>query len=356
VGVIVAAYSMTNLVGNVVAGRALDRFGRVPLLLFGAFGTAAVVATYALVRAPEQLLALRLLHGAAVAALAPGAFALAGDLAPAERRARVMGINGAVIALAAIVAPAFAGVLEKRSGFALVFLVDAGLLATAGVLVALLAWAGRTVRGDFGAVPRQGEQAPYHRQGLLGPYVAVLFFTLALGTFVTGLPERLHALGIAPSLRGAAFSTYGLLAALVMVSPLASRLVRRDWRAGAAIGLLAIAVGLAVASAPAVSSLTAIERAVLGGAALFGLGFGLLFPALTTEVAQRAAFGHRGRAFGIFYALYSLGVIGGSLLAGWVSEWRGPESGWPLLAGAALAALGVLFPLLDRRWRRVSAA
>jgi len=345
-GAIVAAYSVTNLLGNVAAGVALDRFGRLPLLIAGTLGTAVVVAAYALARTPGQLLSLRLHHGMTVAALAPGTFALSGDLTPAERRARAMGANGALIALAAIIAPALAGVVQERAGFAAVFLLDAFVLAVAGALLSLSARALR--RGAPGTVQGRASPASTLRvlSTLAGPYATIFFFAVALGTFVTGLPGQLQALGISPSLRGAAFSTYGLVAAIVMVSPFSSWFNRRAWWLGAATGLLSIALGLGLAGAG--STVSTVEFSVLSGAAFFGLGFGFLFPALTTEVARRTQAGQRGRAFGMFYALYSLGVIGGSLVAGWMGERLGLESGWPLWIGAALALCGVSLPLLER--------
>jgi MFS family permease len=257
-----------------------------------------------------------------------------------------MGANGAVIALAAIIAPALAGLVQERAGFATVFFLDALVLAVAGSLVLVF---GRSLRRLEPAPVGRAQSSPgalAALHALAAPYSTVLLFALALGTFVTGLPQQLYALGIAPSVRGAAFSTYGLVAATVMVSPLASRLIRSTWRHGTALGLLSIAIGLGLAGTG--SAVATVERAVLSGAAFFGLGFGFLFPALTTEVARRTEPGQRGRAFGVFYALYSLGVIGGSLVAGWLGERAGVESGWPLWIGAALALGGVALPLLER--------
>ncbi|MFN3336353.1 MAG: MFS transporter, partial [Thermomicrobium sp.] len=56
VGLVVAAYSIANLLANVGAGFVLDRWGRTWPLLIGLIATAAVVAGYTLVRSPIQLL------------------------------------------------------------------------------------------------------------------------------------------------------------------------------------------------------------------------------------------------------------------------------------------------------------
>ncbi len=352
VGLIVATYSITNLLGNVAAGFGLDRLGRIPLIVAGTVGTAVVLVLYVLVQTPGQLLLLRALHGLTVAALAPGAFALAGDLAAPEERARVMGQNGAIIALAAIVAPAFAGVMQQRAGFAPVFLIDAALLATVGFLVFFVRGVTPGRRGVEATGSQERGTLVALVPALLGPYLAVLAFTTGLGTLVTALPDRLQTLGITPAIRGAAFSTYGIVAALVMVSPLAVRMARRSWRISVTLGLFLVALGLAVASALGATEQAVVERSTLIGAALFGLGFGFLFPALTAEVARRAEREQRGRAFGLFYALYSLGVIVGSLLAGAVGEFAGVAGGWPLVAGALVSGTCAVVLLVARRERR----
>ncbi|MFN3337088.1 MAG: MFS transporter, partial [Thermomicrobium sp.] len=312
----------------------------------------AVVAGYTLVRSPIQLLGLRLLHGLVVAVLAPGAFALAGDMARTEDRARVMGSNGAVIALAAIIAPALAGVLQDRGGFRTVFLCDAALL----VIVASILWVFRArlrlpELGSSTTISHPTRWSALLRQQV-APYSIILGFSIALGVLVTHVPERLQALGISPAVRGVAFSLYGLVAAAVMISPISGRLVRQQWSMGAAAGAGLIALGLLIASGLGISSPAVTERTTLLGAAVFGFGFGLLFPAVTAEVARRVPRQARGRAFGFFYALYSLGVVFGALAAGWLAEFSGLTSGWPFAAGALAAAAGSIVPLVERRVRR----
>ncbi|MDP8921464.1 MAG: MFS transporter, partial [Chloroflexota bacterium] len=80
---------------------------------------------------------------------------------------------------------------------------------------------------------------------------------------------------------------------------------------------------------------------VYAAMALVGLGFGLLFPAATALVADAGAPSRRGAAFGIFYAVYSLGVILGALASGLLSELLDPTSRAPFLVGAICALVAV---------------
>jgi MFS family permease len=59
---------------------------------------------------------------------------------------------------------------------------------------------------------------------------------------------------------------------------------------------------------------------MLGAMTLYGLGFGLIFPAVNALVADASMPGERGTAFGLFYAFYSAGVVAGAGLAGFLAE------------------------------------
>jgi MFS family permease len=84
--------------------------------------------------------------------------------------------------------------------------------------------------------------------------------------------------------------------------------------------------------------------------AAFGFGFGLLFPAAGALVAEAGGPASRGLAFGVFYAVYSLGVVIGALLSGLVAEASGLASGAPFLWGAAIALATAPAVLLVGRW------
>ena len=128
VGVIVAAYSVTNLFGNLGAGFVLDRWGRRSPMIIGMAVTALAVFSYSLVQTPGQLMAARAVHGIGAAVLAPGAFSIIGDRAAPGQHRRVMGLTGALIAMAALIGPPIAGILRDAWGSDAVFLVDSAFL------------------------------------------------------------------------------------------------------------------------------------------------------------------------------------------------------------------------------------
>jgi MFS family permease len=348
VGLVVGAYSVANLLGNLLAGVALDRWGRVRPIQAGLLGTALALVCYSLAQGTGQLLAARVLHGLAASVLAPGAFALIADAAPPDRRGRAMGVNGALIAVCGVLGPPLAGVLRDRAGPAAAFLTAATIMLASAAIFAILA---RRIPAP--AVRRAPAPALAERRriatALLGPrlgaaVLAALALTLNLGILITHLPLALVERGEAASRTGLAFTAYAAVAMLVMAGPL-NRLGDRYGRTGPlAIGLATTGAGmLALAAATGMPG-------VVVGMAVFGLGFGLLFPAATALVADAGGPRGRGAAFGIFYAVYSLGVALGSALSGLLGSAAGDLSSAPFLVGAAVALATAPAVLVTGRW------
>ena len=121
------------------------------------------------------------------------------------------------------------------------------------------------------------------------------------------------------------------------------------------VGVLGLGIGL---TGCATKTQTGLLVGGAGGAALgmgvFGLGFGLLFPAAAALVTDATRPAERGTAFGIFYAVYSFGVVLGALLSGRLAEGAG-LSGAPFLASGVLALAAAPAVLLIAR-RVVAAA
>jgi MFS transporter, DHA1 family, multidrug resistance protein len=378
-GIIVGAYSLTNLLGNLVVGRILDRRGTAGPLLVSVVLTACILAAYAVVASAGGLLALRLAHGATAAAIVPAVFVMAAAHSTAEGETLGrMSALGAAIGLAAVVAPPVAGVAASRAGFAAVYLLLAGLF----VAMALLVWwrllsvrPGGLVAGTQSAPPQiarltgqPGEElvaegsagtlraALRTARGRALPLVwagaAALVF--AVGSLALLLPLELAAqVGEAASRRAGILLGLFAFAAMVLMGALAR--VRRALSPQALLGLGGC--GLLVMA-------SALGGLVFAGMAagrplmvLLGLGFGLAFPTLASSVALRSSPETRGRGYALFYAAFSAGALLGPVSAGLVARSAAqlafgylPAMG---LAGAA-GALCLVFATKER-WVRVTA-
>jgi predicted MFS family arabinose efflux permease len=254
-----------------------------------------------------------------------------------------MGRSGALIALAALLAPASSGLLRDRWGYDAVFLAVSGLLlATALGAYFLVSEPYR--RTEAGGAAGGGLAALLTRAGLRASYLAGTALSFGLGTLVTQLPLYLADAGYGSAQTGLAFSAFALAAMVVMAGPVVRGRPGGNWLGLAEWGLAV--VGVALLLLPLLPGLWGVGLAM----ACYGLDFGLIFPAANAQVAGSSAAGERGRAFGLFYAFYSVGVILGAGAAGLLADAAGHGSAFYVGATVSLASAALLV-LLRRRAR-----
>jgi len=150
-----------------------------------------------------------------------------------------------------------------------------------------------------------------------------------------------RALRYATGAQGGLFSIFALVAVILMLSPLARRVDRRGvlGLSMAGLGFLAVSTAILAFGGAIVTDSVAMV--------LYGIGFGLLFPAAAGMVGIAAPAPERGRAYGIFNFSFDAGISVGPLLAGALAASTiGLE---PFLTATALiAAVALIIPLAAR--------
>src|SRR4051812_48776067 len=333
-GGLLALYDGAEVVLKPVFGTLADRIGARPVLLGGLLGFAAASALYAIADRPGWLWAARLGQGAAASAFSPSASALVARLNPAAKRGRAFGSYGFYKSIGYTLGPLLGGVLAWAGGLRLLFVV----LTVLGLAVA---------RWAFVAVPGR-PRLPRPRQTVLalprriadpvflGPTAALAAATAALSVGVGFLPVLGRAAGLGTIATGAAVSVLALCGAVVQ--PRAGRALddgRLGTRTGLTVGLAISAGGLAAATLPGLAG-------VLAGAALIGVGTGLITPLGFAALAASTPPERLGQTMGAAELGRELGDAGGPLLVAGVATYAGLGLGFAVLAillaaGAALA-------------------
>lgn len=317
IGLVVGAYSAANLPANIVGGILVDRYGRRRITILGMLAAAVTVALYATATTVGAFILVRLLHGVAGGILVPAVFAAAGDRAQRGTEGRAFGRLGAVIGSAAVIAPATAGAVRQATGTTEVFLGVAGLLLL-GAIVALFGV--HDAPGTVSRSPAARAARPQAMRALLQlapirrALLGTVILTAAVGVLAGFLPGTAEALGAPASAVGGLFTAYAIVAAGLMLSPVAGRVDRNGADGPLALGLVTLGAALVVlAVAPS------LTIAVLGSA-LFGAGYGLIFPAVTAATSSSSTVATRGRAFGLFNVAFSLGLAVGPPLIGALAQ------------------------------------
>ena len=333
-GFATAAFMLSTVLTQVQMPRVLDRFGYRLVLAIGLLFLGLPAFFYAVTQTLVTILVITLLRGVGFGIATVVFAALMVELAPPRRRGEALGLLGVTLALPAIFCTALGLWLAERFGSGTVFLLGAiapllGIAAIFGV---------RSV-----PTPRQGgaERIAGFFTGLgRGPLLRVFLVfaatTTAAGVIVTFLP-------LAVTSGSAVFSAAGALLVLGIASAAgrwwAGRFGdRRDARLLLPPGLLAVALGMVALPSGGVL--------LVCGAALFGIGFGLLQNATLVLIMGRVSESEYGLGSTVWNVAFDAGTGLGAFLFGFVIAAFGYS--WAFYLCAGLVASALVLVRLDR--------
>jgi MFS family permease len=341
VGIVVGAYAITGLLLRPFAGRFADRRGRKPTALIGSLLMAAGGFLYLLPLGVGGLIAARLVLGAGEGTVFTAGSAWIVDLAPPERRGRVIGLYGLAVWAGLSVGPLLGELIQHNAGYTPVW-IFAGVMPLVGALVAT------RVPDPF----RPGPWLEHEHHSLIAreavrPGVALALGSIGYAAVATFVVLHLNARGV-----GHGALVFGAFATMVVLT----RLVGGDLpdRVGPARVACAAAVVEAV-------GLTAIALAhslpvALAGALAMGAAFSLLYPSLSLIVVDQVPESRRGAALGTFTAFFHAGVGFGAPLAGIAAAVSSYEGSFLLAAAIALGSATMIALAIAPRSRALLTA
>ena len=114
IGLAVGMYSFSNMIGNVISGFMTDKRGPFLILVFGLFASAVSLLLYFAITDPVSLLGVRFIHGFMEGLIVPAAFTFLANRTEETNRGRSVAISGAFVGLAAIIGPAYGGIVAAK--------------------------------------------------------------------------------------------------------------------------------------------------------------------------------------------------------------------------------------------------
>ena len=332
-GLTTAAFMLSTVFAQVQMPRVLDRFGYRAVLAVGLLFLGLPAFFYAAAQTMASILAVTLLRGVGFGITTVVFAALMVKLAPPGRRGEALGALGVAIALPAIFCTALGLWLVERFGYGTVFLLGAiapllGIAAILGIRVV-------PTPGREGAERTAGFFAGLGRGPLLRLFLVFAATTTAAGVIVTFLP-----LAVTPG-TGLFSAASALL--VVGVASAAGRWWagrfgdRRDPRILLPPGLLTAALGMV--------ALPWGGTFLVGGAALFGVGFGLLQNTTLVLMMGRVSESEYGLGSTLWNVAFDAGTGLGAFLFGFVIAAVGFS--WAFLLCAGLVASALILVRLD---------
>ena len=359
IGLIVASFSLAQLVCAPLWGRLSDRIGRKPVLVISLFGTAIGSLLTGLASGIGLLLLGRIIDGASGASVSVAQASVA-DIAPPRDRARLMGLLGAAFGVGFVAGPAI-GAIGALWGPRVPFFIAAAIsLVNAVIAIRRLPETSDAHLAADGAAELEAE---IERTGTLdGPqpgapfepsssvespgsstraaiirlitvsFVGMIAFSGFEATFSLLASDRFH---LQLSGTGVVFTAIGLALVVVQVSLIGPVNDRLGESGTLRAGLSCNAAGLALLAVS--GGWFTLVPALL----LLVFGQGLITPTLSSAVAGRAG-RQRGEWLGWQQAAGGLARVIGPITAGALYQHFRPGAPYVVGAVLALAALGLV--------------
>lgn len=343
IGIMTAAFLVTNLGCLYGAGKLSDRVGRRPLMAAGLLAFAFCSLGFLLMRDPWVFVGLRAVEGVAAAAFLPAALAYVADRYPVEERGRRIAQLAMAENLGLLFGPVFGGLLAAAFGLFSLFASLAIMCGLGGVMVYNLPKDAAHVDPEAHAARGPGSWKQVRRGLLAGVAIRAMAGGFAFGLYQTVWPIYIQRLGGNPWDASLSWTLFAIPS--VFLAAFSGKLIdRRGGGPSAVVGAAfsAVVVG-SYALVPNVHGLLMLCM-------VEGIGFAFAYPAQNALTIQAASETMRGRVIGVVTAVKTFGALLGALLTpllyGVSVRYCFGATSMVLLVGAIALALALL---LDRR-------
>ncbi len=346
-GKIISVYGFGSLVGSFLGGWLSDKVGTRNIQLFSLLLSGIGFIVLGTLTTFTQIIIAFFLLAVVAEAFRPANVSAVAEATPPEKRARGYALNRLAINLGITIGPALGGFLAALN-YHYIFWVDGVTSLGAAALFFLLFFFGKHFKhykpesgSDWGILPWK-DWIFLATLGLI-LILAMLFFQI-FNTWPLYLRQDYR---LVEAQIGTLLALNGFMIILIEM-PLIHRLEAVNPIKTIALGALLLFSGFALL--PLSQSYGYAALLVI----VWTVGEILVFPLMTTFIANRASDANRGKYVGMFIFTFSLALIIGPALGTWIYDSYGPDTLW---GGAGMVGVLVClgFLLVSRLLQRESA-
>lgn len=310
-GLVVGMYSLSNTFGNIISGILTDRKGPYYILITGLFATSFSLFLYQFASDPYGLLLIRFTHGLVAGLIVPAAFTYSANSTSHEKRGKGVALSGAFVGLAAIAGPATSGILASKKSEVFVLGMTGSIMLVLSILSFVLLRK-VTIERKGKDVSNHSVHSTFKKNGVIKSFAGAFFLMFSQGVLAYMLPLKVVHLGFDTKTSGFLLSTFGLVAILVFILPINRIFDRVKPIYTLTFGMSIMGVSMLLLGHTDSLNLLYIWMG------LYGIGFAFLFPSINTLLIDSTEQSNRGKAYGYFYAFFSIGVVVGSSITGFL--------------------------------------
>lgn len=326
-GLLMAVYSLMQLLFAPMWGRISDRIGRKPVMLIGIAGLALSFFLMAISTNLWMLFFARIVGGILSSANMPTTMAYAADITTPEDRGKGMGMIGAGIGLGFVFGPAIGGIFSKSS-LSLPFYIAGISTIITMVIVILFLKESSSKESRLQNASKETSMWNAFSGNMSILFILQLFISLSLsGLETTFAYFAAKKAGMDSTEMGYVFMIMGLAGAIVQ-GGLMGKLTKK-YGDGPVIqgGIIISAIGFALILFTNSFATAAIFLTI------FGIGNGVIRPSVSSLLTKTSTVGH-GSATGLLSSFDSFGRIVGPVLGGWMYTLA---IGLPYISGVILS-------------------
>lgn len=324
VGLAIGVFSVGAVLFRVLSGKAVDRYGSIPVITVGVIISAIAIIGYYYSYTLLPAMTARFLHGIGISGYSAAALTMVTLMHEARHTAQAVGVYALSTMFGMGIAASSANWLFATG--------DMPLVIVCGVTATIMSLLFFPRKPQIKANLATGESLPFRtvaaKPGIFIPTANLLGVCMCFGTIMTFLPLMMLSYGMTRfSLFYIAYSITVILSRFWV-----SRLC--DWLAPERLAFYVIlTLGLTML---AVGEFVSEWVMVLSGAGI-GIGYGLAFPTMATIVTAHAEPVNRGTAFGFFTMAIDTGFAVGAIGMGMVAAVWGYQA---VFIGAGIYMLG----------------
>ncbi|HLR69754.1 MFS transporter [Virgibacillus alimentarius] len=340
IGIIVSVFTFSALIFRPYAGHALESKGRRIVYMTGLAIFVLSVGSYAFIVSMALLVFMRIIQGIGWGFSTTATSTIATDLVPTKRRGEGLGYFGLSGNLALAFGPALGLSLVGVISFTKLFLLCAAL----GLVALLLSTTIRYKKVEQSPNKSVTVKFDIFEKTAIPPSVLLFFITVTFGGIASFLPLYAAERGL-----GSIESYFLVYAVFLMVSrTFAGRIYDKKGHLYVFLpGTFMIFIAMLLLS------WLPNTPVMLLAAAIYGLGFGSVQPALQAWAVEKSPMNRRGMANATFFSFFDLGVGIGAMVFGQLASMFGYYSIYLTAAGSVLLAMLFYVSLLWKTRQQV---
>ena len=307
-GLIIALFTLTAGISRPFSGKLTDQWGRVPVMAIGSIVCVICGFLYPVLTTLSGFFMLRLVHGFSTGFKPTATSAYIVDIIPQDRWGEALGMHGLCFSIGGAIGPAVGSFVAQNFGLNSMFF-SSSVFAFLSIVIVMNMKETLQPKRQFKRQMLHISRSDILEKRAIPAGIVTLLSYSAYGVILTLIPDWSEHLGITN--KGLFFTAYTL--ASIGIRFISGKVSDRFGR----IKVMLVGLAIILLSLLLLGNGESISGLIIG-ACVYGIGTGILSPALNAWTIDLSLPQYRGKAMATMYIALEIGIGGGALLAGYI--------------------------------------